>query len=90
MRFDAHYIGGGRHYRAFEIADLRLMVIFRKKGKIVRSKLAFLQSKKLYANTLKYKGSDSYYRQGMGRLLVTDEEHAEIVESQILPYSEVS
>ena len=90
VRFDAHYIGGGRHFRTFEVADLGLMVIFRRKGKIVRSKLAFIQSKKLYANTLKFKYFDPYYRQGMGRLLVTEEEHKEIIEPQTLKYSEAS
>ena len=90
LRFDAHYIGGGRHYRTFEVADLGLMVIFRRKGKIIRSKLAFIQSKKLYANTVKFKEFDPYYRQGMGRLLITDEEHLELVKPQTLKYSEAS
>jgi len=90
VRFDAHYIGGGRHYRNWEVADLGLMVIFRKRGKIVRSKLAFLQSKKLYANTVKYKPVDPYYRMGMGRLLVTEEEHLELVAPKLLKYNENS
>jgi hypothetical protein len=63
--FDAHFIGGGRHFRNWEVADIGLMVIFRKKGRIIRSKLAFLQSKKLYANTVKYKPNDSCHRMGM-------------------------
>jgi hypothetical protein len=90
LRFDAHYIGGGRHFRNWEVADLGLMVIFRKGGKIVRSKLAFLQSKKLYATTIKYQPVDPYYRMGMGRLLVTDEEHQELVETRTLKYSDAS
>lgn len=90
VRFDAHYIGGGRHYRTFEVADLGLMVIFRKKGKIIRSKLAFIQSKKLYANTVKFKQFDPYRRRGMGRLLVTEEEHKEIVEPKTLKYKDKS
>lgn len=90
VRFDAHYIGGGRHFRTFEVADLGLMVIFRKKGKIIRSKLAFIQSKKLYANTVQFKEFDPYYRQGMGRLLVTEQEHLELVKPQTLKYTEAS
>ena len=90
VRFDAHYIGGGRHYRTFEVADLGLMVIFRRKSKIIRSKLAFIQSKKLYASTVKFKEFDPYHRQGMGRLLVTDEEHQEIVEPKTLKYTDAS
>jgi hypothetical protein len=90
LRIDAHYIGGGRHYRTWEVADIGLMVIFRKKGKITRSKLTFLQSKKLYASSLKYIPVDPYYRAGMGRLLVTEAEHREFVKPRLLKYSETS
>ena len=88
LRLDAHFIGGGRHYRTWEVADIGLMVIFRRKGKIIRSKLVFLQSKRLYASTQKYKNHDPYYRQGMGRLLVTDDEHLELIERKTIRFSE--
>lgn len=90
LRIDAHYIGGGRHYRTWEVADVGLMVMFRQNGRIVRSKITFLQSKKLYANTLKFKPYDPYHRAGMGRLLVTENEHRELVEPKLLKYSESS
>ncbi len=86
LRVDAHFIGGGRHYRTWEVADIGLIVVFRRNGKIIRSKLVFLQSKRLYASTQKYKGQDPYYRQGMGRLLVTDEEHLELVERKTIRF----
>ncbi len=41
LRIDAHYIGGGSHCRTWEVADIWLMVVFRKNGKIIRSKLKF-------------------------------------------------
>ena len=87
IRLDAHFIGGGRHYRTWEVADIGLMVIFRKNGKIVRSKLAFLQSKRLYASTQKHKPIDPYYRMGMGRLLVTDDEHEELIAKKTIKFS---
>jgi hypothetical protein len=90
LRLDAHYIGGGRHYRTWEVADIGLMVMFRRNGKIVRSKLTFLQSKKLYASPLQLKSYDPYHRHGMGRLLVTDDEHLELVRPRLLKYSEAS
>src|SRR5262249_17459328 len=68
VRIDAHYIGGGMHYRTWEVADIGLMTIFRRDGKIQRSKLTFLQSKKLYASPLKLQEFDPYHRIGMGRL----------------------
>jgi hypothetical protein len=87
LRIDAHYIGGGRHYRTWEVADIGLLAIFRTNGRIVRSKIAFLQSKKLYASPIKFREQDPLYRTGMGRLLVTDEEHQELVEPKLLTYS---
>jgi hypothetical protein len=90
LKFDAHYIGGGRHFRNWEVADLGFMIIFRKNGKIVRSKLAFLQSKKLYANAVRHMPVDPFYRQGMGRLLVTDEEHEDVVAKRKFIFEEKS
>ncbi|PZV09165.1 MAG: hypothetical protein DCF22_18970 [Leptolyngbya sp.] len=90
LRIDSHFIGGGRHFRTWEVADIGLMAMFRKNGRITRSKLTFLQSKKLYANLLKYKPQDPYFRAGLGRLLVTEEEHHELVKPKILKYSEAS
>ncbi len=79
IRIDAHYIGGGRHFRNSEIADLGLMLMFRRNGKLLRSKLVFLQSKKLFGSTVKHRDYDPFYRQGMGRLLLTEEEHNDLV-----------
>lgn len=90
LRIDAHYIGGGRHYRTWEVADLGLMAVFRQNGRIVRSKLVFFQSKKLYASNVQFKEYDPYCREGMGRLLVTDDEHREFVKPRLLRYSETS
>jgi hypothetical protein len=90
VRIDAHYIGGGRHYQTWEVADIGLMAIFRRGGKIERSKLTFLQSKKLYASPLKVQEFDPYHRQGMGRLLVTEDEHNDLVKPKLLKYLESS
>jgi hypothetical protein len=90
IRIDAHFIGGGKHYRNWEVADIGLMLIFRRNGKIIRSKMIFLQSKKLYASSLKYVEGDPYLRGGMGRLLVTDEEHLEIVKANVFKFEEKS
>jgi hypothetical protein len=74
VRIDTHFMGGGRHYENGEAADIGLMVIFRKQGKILRSKLAFLQSKKLYGDNISVSETDKYHRMGMGKLLVTTSE----------------
>jgi len=90
VRFEAHFIGGGRHYHTWEVADIGLMVVFRKKGKIIRSKMAFLQSKKLYADNVKFPERDPYGRMGMGRLLDTDSEHRYKAKTKILKFEEKS
>jgi len=55
VEISTHYLGGGRHYgewddwpRRWEIADIGLLVVFRQGGKVVRTKVALLQSKRLY------------------------------------------
>lgn len=91
VRIDAHFIGGGRHFGTWEVADIGLMMVFRSKGKVFRSKLAFLQSKKLYANTLIYREDHPYVRRfGLGRMIVTDEEHKELVEDKLLAFKNSS
>lgn len=90
IRFEAHFIGGGRHIYTWEVADIGLMIIFRQKGKIIRSKMAFLQSKKLYADNSILPLQDPYGRMGMGKLLDTEEEHQELVRIKKLTYKESS
>ena len=54
VRIDVHFMGGGRHYRRWEVADIGLMMVFRRRGTVVKSKLSFLQSKKLYARNVEF------------------------------------
>lgn len=52
VRVDTHFLGGLRHfYGKWEIADIGLLVHYRKNGKVLRSKAAVLQSKRLYPKT---------------------------------------
>jgi hypothetical protein len=48
VRLDAHYLGGGRHFGEWEIADIGFIVVFRRSGVVQRRKVALLQSKRLY------------------------------------------
>ena len=45
---DIHFIGGGWHYERWEVADIGLIVTFRRLGEILRTKIILLQSKRLY------------------------------------------
>ena len=91
VRIDAHFIGGGRHFSTWEVADIAIMIIFRKLGKVLRSKIVLIQSKKLYADPIHHKEEDPRTRRlGLGRLLVSDEEHQEIIAKKQLLFNDTS
>ena len=46
--FDIHFVGGGHHWERWEVADLGLIVNFRRTGRLIRTKVLLLQSKRLY------------------------------------------
>lgn len=45
---DVHFLGQGRHWGSWEIADIGLILVYRHNGRRVRTKIALLQSKRLY------------------------------------------
>ena len=45
---DIHFVGGGWHFERWEVADIGLIVIFRRLSNILRTKIILLQSKRLY------------------------------------------
>ena len=48
VRIDTHYLGGLRHFYRWEIADIGVLIFFRRAGRVIRRKVALLQSKRLY------------------------------------------
>src|SRR5437588_9814624 len=50
IKIETHYLGGLRHFRNWEIADLGVLMFFRRAGALERSKVALLQSKGLYTS----------------------------------------
>ena len=70
IRVDTHYIGGLRHfYSRWEIADIGVLIFFQQAGRLVRSKVALLQSKRLYPAAGDVVVLERYdYIIGMGRL----------------------
>lgn len=49
VHFTTYFLGGGRHYYAWEIADIGVAVNIGYRGQPVLTKVALLQSKRLYA-----------------------------------------
>ena len=48
VRLDTHFIGGRRHFFGWEVADIGVLVFFKKNGQLLKRKVALLQSKRLY------------------------------------------
>lgn len=68
-KIETHYLGGLRHFRRWEIADIGLLLFIRKGGRIVRSKVALLQSKRLYpSNNRVIEEHRLDYEIGFGRI----------------------
>ncbi len=51
VKLEAHYLGALRHFGGWEVADVGMLLFVKRAGKIVRSKVALLQSKRLYPTT---------------------------------------
>lgn len=93
-----HYLGGGRHWadwpdwpRRWEIADIGILVVYRQGGRTIRSKVALLQSKRLYADEI---GLDEEtpldYMSGFGRLFRADADWSNVVTPRCFSFTEGS
>ena len=92
LRFETHFIGGMRHWRErWEIADIGLLVMLRIAGRGLVSKVALLQSKRLYPDEIDFDGNAHFeYMIGFRRLFEQDSEWAEVVKPRALNFDEDS
>jgi hypothetical protein len=82
VRIATHYLAGGRHYgewdgwkRRWEVADIGVLVMFREAGKLRRTKVALLQSKRLYPDEQEFEEDTPFeYGIGIARLFESDED----------------
>jgi hypothetical protein len=75
VRIDTHYLGGGRHFGEWEVADIGVLAIYRQAGKIVRTKVGLLQSKRLYPDEQEFREDEAIdYMVGFARLMRLHEE----------------
>ena len=89
VNLDTHFIGGGRYWGSWEIADIGILIVFRQKGQILGTKLALLQSKRLYPDEVE-NATDIHpidYRVGFGRLLASDSEYRSTVKARTFHFS---
>lgn len=71
ISIETHFLGGGRHFDRWEIADIGVIISMRRGKEVVWSKAALLQSKRLFPKGTAYDedSAESRFRWGFGRLL---------------------
>lgn len=88
VRLDAHYLGGGRHFGEWEIADIGFIVVFRRSGSVQRRKIALLQSKRLYPQEQGFEEDSAVdYMIGFARLMQGDDNDLAAMEDRTFSFS---
>lgn len=92
VRLETHYLGGPRYWGAWEIADVGVLVVFRRKGIVERTKIALMQSKRLYPVEAEAPAEDQPvdYEVGFGRLLLAEQEFRSAVKKRDFTFSDES
>jgi len=91
VRIDTHFLGGRRHYYNWEIADIGVLIHFRQGGKLIKSKVALLQSKRLYAVEEEYDEDERIdYEMGFARLFRGDASAEAIMAPRVFSFNEKS
>lgn len=98
VELSTHFLGGGRHFAElpelpprWEIADIGFLVLFRQGGRLIRSKVALLQSKRLYSDEQEWDEDNPLdYMIGFRRLYRPDEEWSGVVGPRRFAFTEQS
>lgn len=61
---DVHFVGGGRHWDRWEVADIGFIVTFRRNNNLLRTKVVLLQSKRLYPRESEFTEDEGITRPG--------------------------
>lgn len=71
VEIDTHWLGGRRHFEGrWEIADICVVIVLRRGGRMLWRKVGLLQSKRLYSKEVSVSELDSSdYQIGIGRLI---------------------
>lgn len=70
VAIDTHWLGGRRHWMRWEIADIAIVLVLRRNGKLLWRKIALLQSKRLYSREISVvELEQADFRIGIGRLI---------------------
>lgn len=88
ITLETHFLGGFPMFRSWEIADIGFLLMLRRGGRLLRSKVALLQSKRLYPVELT-KDDDFERRQfiGFGRLHREDASYRQLHRSRVFSFT---
>jgi hypothetical protein len=92
VRLETHFLGGGRYWGRWEIADIGVLVVFRRAAVVQQTKIALLQSKRLYPVEAQTTAEDHAldYIVGFGRLLPAEQEYRSAVKARTFSFLENS
>ena len=91
VRVDTHFLGGRRHFNNWEIADIGVLINFRQGGKLVKSKIVLLQSKRLYPKEQDYEEDERIdYEMGFARLFRGDGRFESITAPRVFAFDDDS
>jgi len=92
LRFETHFLGGARHFHRWEIADIGLLLMIRTANNLRLSKIALLQSKRLYPDEITVEEEHTIldYQIGFRRLFEQDDEWAEFTKPRAFSFTQDS
>jgi len=91
IRIETHFLGGMRHWNGWEVADIGVLAIFRRSGRVEKVKAALLQSKRLYPDEQCQDEADlSDYSIGFARLYADMGSRSPILSPRTFNFSETS
>lgn len=92
VRLDTHYLGGPRYWGKWEIADIGILIVFRRKSIVEATKIALLQSKRLYPIE-SYAPSEDHsvdFEVGFGRLLESEQQFKSLIKKRRFSFAQES
>lgn len=92
VRLETHFLGGGRYWGSWEVADLGILIVFRRGGVVVQTKIALMQSKRLYPSEAQTTAEDHPldYIAGFSRLLPAEQEYKSAVKARTFSFQDTS
>ena len=91
VKIATHFIGNIRHHRRYEIADIGIVVVFKRASLVIGRKLVLLQSKRLYPLSHQVEELEDFdYELGLGLITRFEKNEASIFSHVVYQFTEKS